>query len=79
MFRALADIVFPNLCVGCNGVLLKAEKQVCTNCIDNLPETHFHSQPENDLEKIFWGRVRLTRAFSFFTLRKKRIVQNTLP
>lgn len=78
MFKALADIVFPNLCVGCNGVLLGAEKQICTTCIKNLPETRFHVHAENDLEKIFWGRVRLTRAFSFLIFRKKGVVQNIL-
>src|SRR6218665_231308 len=78
MFRALAGLVFPNLCVGCNGVLLKAEKQICTTCLENMPETHFHTREENDLEKIFWGRVRLARAFSFLIFRKKGIVQNLL-
>lgn len=78
VLRALADLVFPDLCVGCNGVLLREEKHLCTFCLGNLPETNFHTQPENELEKIFWGRVRLERAFSFLIFRKKGIVQNML-
>ncbi|MES2689491.1 MAG: ComF family protein [Bacteroidota bacterium] len=78
MLAALSNILFPNLCVGCNGVLLKAENQICTFCLDHFPETGFHLMPENDLEKTFWGRVRLQRAFSFLVFRKKGIVQKLL-
>lgn len=78
MLAALSNLIFPHLCIGCNGVLLKAEKHICTFCINNLPETHFHLLPENDLEKTFWGRVRLQRAFSFLVFRKKGVVQHLL-
>lgn len=78
MLGALSNIIFPNLCVGCNGVLLKAENQLCTFCIDHFPETGFHLVSGNDLEKTFWGRVRLERAFSFLIFRKKGIVQTLL-
>lgn len=78
MLSDLINIVFPDLCVGCNGTLLKAEKYICTYCIRELPETHFHTQPGNDLEKTFWGRVPLEQAFAFLSFRKKGIVQSIL-
>jgi ComF family protein len=78
MLNTLVGLVFPNLCVGCNGVLLATEQHVCTHCIENFPETRYHTLPENQLEKAFWGRVKLEHAFSFLIFRKQGIVQKIL-
>ena len=78
MLNTLVGLLFPNLCVGCNGVLIAAEQHICTHCIDNLPETKFHTLPENQLEKTFWGRVNIERAYSFLVFRKQGIVQSIL-
>ncbi len=78
MLNTLVGLIFPNLCVGCNGVLLAAEQYICTHCIENFPETKFHTLPENQLEKAFWGRVKLEQAFSFLIFRKQGIVQKIL-
>lgn len=78
MLNTLVGLIFPNLCVGCNGVLLAAEQHICTHCIENFPETKFHTLPENQLEKAFWGRVKLKQAFSFLIFRKQGIVQKIL-
>lgn len=78
MLNTLVGLLFPNLCVGCNGVLLAAEQHICAHCINHLPETKFHTLPENQLEKAFWGRVNIERAYSFLVFRKQGIVQNIL-
>jgi ComF family protein len=78
MINTLVGLIFPNLCVGCNGVLLAAEQHICTHCIENFPETKFHTLPENQLEKAFWGRVNIERAYSFLVFRKQGIVQKIL-
>lgn len=78
MLNSLTGLIYPNLCVGCNGVLLAAENMLCTACIQGLPETHFHLEYDNHLEKTFWGRVNLQRAFAFLTFRKQGIVQHIL-
>jgi ComF family protein len=78
MLNTLVGLLFPNLCVGCNGVLLAAEQHICTHCIDHFPETKFHTHPENQLEKAFWGRIKIESAFSFLTFRKQGIVQKIL-
>jgi ComF family protein len=59
-------------------VLIAAEQHICTHCIDNFPETKFHTLPENQLEKAFWGRVKLESAYSFLIFRKQGIVQRIL-
>ncbi len=78
MINTLVGIVFPNLCVGCNGVLLAAEHLICTHCIENFPETKFHAIPNNQLEQAFWGRINIEQAYAFLIFRKKGIVQKLL-
>lgn len=72
------EIVFPDLCIGCNHTLLAAEHLICTNCISNFPETNFHLQRNNQLEQAFWGRVQLQKAFAFLIFKKQGIVQKIL-
>lgn len=78
MLQALVGIVFPNLCVGCNGALFKGEDFLCLNCIQQFPETKFHLVEDNPLERTFWGRVPLQRAYSFLLFKKQGIVQQLL-
>jgi len=78
MLHDLLGIFFPKLCIGCNKPLLKNEEFICTHCYFHLPATKYHLQKENPLEKIFWGRVKIERAFSFLFFRKGNITQYVL-
>lgn len=78
MFTSLLNLFYPHVCVGCNNTLLKAEKFLCSTCIMNLPETNFHLNSDNAVEKIFWGRIPLVQAFSFLFFKKKGTVQHIL-
>jgi ComF family protein len=78
MFSQLIALLFPSLCVGCNQTLVGGEFQLCTVCIQNLPETHFHTNNENDLEKTFWGRIPIEHAFAFLMFKKMGVVQHIL-
>jgi ComF family protein len=66
----LLGLFFPDLCVTCGERLLSHEKYVCLNCWHDLPQTHFHFKPENKVAQLFWGRVQIENATSFFTYKK---------
>ena len=78
MINDFFNLIFPKLCCGCNNALLKKEDLICTGCIVNLPKTNFHLDKENPLTKVFWGRVEIEMASSFYTFSKKGKVQNLL-
>lgn len=78
MLDDLLGLLFPKLCVGCNAALLKNETFICTTCHLHLPLTHYHRQPGNALEKLFWGRAEVVRAFSLLHFRKGSITQHLL-
>lgn len=78
MFQDLLGIFFPKLCIGCNRTLLRNEDYICSSCNYHLPVTNYHLQKNNPLEKAFWGRVKIEKAFSFLFFKKGNITQHLL-
>jgi len=73
MTSMLADftaLFFPELCLACGKRLMTTEKFICLDCIDDLPLTTFHSDPENKIAQLFWGRVMVENATSWLYFRK---------
>jgi ComF family protein len=47
-------------------VLPADEECICHKCNSELPRTNLHLQPDNRVEKMFWGKVPIVRATSYF-------------
>jgi ComF family protein len=47
-------------------------------CLHHLPHTHFTTQVDNPIEKIFWGRTRVQAATSLFFYSQDSILQELL-
>ncbi len=78
MVKNLINLFFPKICSGCRNSLGDFEHIICTSCRHELPVTNFHSQDDNPLERIFYGRIKLNRATALFYFTKKGIVQELL-
>ena len=78
MLNDFFNLIFPRLCNACNEVLLANEKTICTSCIFTLPKTNYHLSQDNPLNKIFWGRVEVEMAVSFYSFTKGSRVQQLL-
>jgi ComF family protein len=61
---------FPELCVACRQILNKQEKVLCTHCFLHIPRTGFHKNADNPVSQLFWGRVKIEYAASFFYFNK---------
>ena len=72
------SLLAPVTCVACGNNLLKHEKMICTSCLYNLPRTNFHRTKENTVQQIFWGRVQIEEASSYFFFQKKSVFQNII-
>lgn len=71
--QALSDVIefiFPGLCLTCGERLVSQEKYLCNNCWLDLPVTNFHKDLENKVAQLFWGRVLISHATSFFSYKK---------
>ena len=78
MINDFFNLIFPKLCCACNNTLLKNENIICTSCVITLPKTNFHLDNKNPVNKVFWGRVPVEMATSFYSFSKKSKVQNLL-
>jgi ComF family protein len=70
-FHGLISILYPHFCAACGNVLFLNEKVLCLKCFAELPRTGFHSDPENEVSRIFWGRVPVSNATSFIYFNKE--------
>lgn len=72
------SLIFPNICLCCDRPLIKHEKIICTKCTVELPRSHFHLVKHNPVEKLFWGRVLIVKATSYFIFQKGSRYQTLL-
>lgn len=77
-FNDILSLIFPDICAGCDNILVSGEKYICTQCKFKLPETGFHHILENPVEKHLWGRIRFERASSLLYFNKGLMVQQLM-
>lgn len=59
LLQRVFDLVAPRSCCICDSRLAPEEEVVCVRCNLHLPRTdHLRNPYENDMAKVFWGRVR---------------------
>ncbi|GHT66693.1 amidophosphoribosyltransferase [Bacteroidia bacterium] len=63
-------LLFPNRCEACGTNLVRGERILCLHCQQQLPKTHYWQQKDNVVEQMFWGRVPIVAACSFFHFSK---------
>ncbi len=70
IFDDLLDLIYPKLCTICSDLLISQESFICKNCLYHIPKTNFHNDQANPVAEIFWGRVNIEHASSFFYFSK---------
>ena len=78
IFNYLTELFFPRLCVVCGDKLIEQEQWICLHCLHHIPRTNFHLEPDNRVAQIFYGRVKLEFATSFFYFSKGSKYQSLL-
>lgn len=78
LFEDFISIFYPRLCAACDNILDKGEEVICLECKYSLPETDFHLNKGNPLEKMFWGKVRIETAVAYYYYSKKGRVQKLI-
>ena len=71
LINDFTGIFYPPLCSACGEVLMQNEKVLCLSCMADLPRTGFHNDPENEVAKMFWGRVNIKNATAFMVFVKE--------
>jgi ComF family protein len=75
IFQDFLSLFLPDKCLTCSVGLVKNEKRVCKACLSKLAKTDFWKDTDNPVAQIFWGRLRLENAFSFYFFTKGGVLQ----
>jgi len=78
MFDDFISLIFPRVCVSCGKRLYKSEHSICTYCSYHLPKTNYHTDNENPIAKIFWGRINIHSASAYYAFGKGGKVQHLI-
>lgn len=78
LFKDIFYLFFPEVCLSCKLHLNNNESLICTLCRHDLPQTGFTINPENLIEKTFYGRVPLHAATSIFYFHKSGKIQQII-
>jgi ComF family protein len=73
-----ARLFFPRLCALCRMPLTQEEKQLCLDCLCNLPLTNFPAGEENPVFRLFTGKVNIAGATAWLHYEKGAKVQRLI-
>lgn len=62
----LVNITLPRYCSACDKRLQLWEQEICVLCLMEMPVSYFHLDEANAVAKVFWGRVRVEQATTWF-------------
>jgi len=60
------SLFFPRVCCVCGGHLSDNEELICVKCMCELPKTNYHLYKDNPVAFVFYGRVTIEAATSYF-------------
>jgi ComF family protein len=70
VFDDVLGLFYPQLCITCGERLISQEKYLCMKCWFDIPISRFENENENKVAQLFWGRVQIEHATSYFNYRK---------
>lgn len=71
-------MLFPNLCICCDGYISHQENQVCDLCMYTLPKYEENEFKDNSLARKFWGRVSLENVAAQYKLTGSSAVKSII-
>lgn len=72
------SLIYPRRCEACESILYAHEHFICNHCRLNLPKSNYHLLADNELQKVFYGRVPLIHSWPYYLFEKSGKVQRLL-
>lgn len=76
--QGFAALLYPDTCCACAGILLKGEQHLCSYCRVSLPKTDFYQFRENQLSRVFWGKIPVETGTALYYYQKGGRVQKLI-
>lgn len=77
MIRDVVHLFFPELCIGCKAAVPPLGSPLCVECELDLPKALQPTGPQF-VERVFWGRLPLTGAWSWLRFRRDNRARDLL-
>lgn len=71
-------LLFPSYCSACNRNLMHYEKAICLHCQSKLPRLYICDEPDNPVEKVFWGRIPVHSATALLKMPRNGATQRLI-
>lgn len=78
MSDSFIDVFYPKTCLICSNSLYLSENHICVACAYDLPYIVQSEIVLQNLQKLFWGRVKVENVFSLLNYQKGNQVQRLL-
>ena len=78
LLNNIFNLFYPEICLCCETHLTENEHTVCLDCRFDFPLTNFSSEKNNEVEKVFYGRIPIEHATALFYFLKKGKVQTLI-
>lgn len=78
IFQDFVSLFFPRQCLACGNSLVRGEEAICTFCMLEMPQTDYHKDRGNPLERRISYRIPVRYAMALFKFSKSGRVQNLL-
>jgi ComF family protein len=78
IFQDFIYLFFPRHCLACGDSLVRGEEAICTHCMLEMPQTDYHKDPGNPLQKRISYRIPVKYAIALYKFSKSGRVQNLL-
>lgn len=72
------NLIYPQVCAACGNKLQRQEDIICILCEHHLPQTDYHLKSDSPLDKLFWGRIRLSNVAAMYFYQKGERVQQLI-
>ncbi|MEM7162041.1 MAG: phosphoribosyltransferase family protein [Bacteroidota bacterium] len=76
--KDFVELFYPKSCASCNAGLNSSEQAICLACKVNFDRLDICDKPGNEVEKRFWGKVRIEGATSYARYVKNGLLQKAI-
>lgn len=76
--KDFVELFYPKFCASCQEPLNSAESSICISCKFQFKRARFHDDPENEVEKRFWGKIQLAGCTSYAQYIKDGLLQKAV-
>lgn len=77
--QSFSHMIYPDRCLICDDEIVKASSSICSFCKTEMQFTQFEKYTEpTELDKLFWGRVKIEATFALLYFEKEKSTQKIL-